>query len=239
MATAIPPLSTRTVIPEVMDQPGLHPGRHRAALGGLARLNWLSGAARPYRAALREVAGAVAPRPVRLLDVAAGGGDVPVALARWARRAGIGLEITVCDANPHAVRLARERAARRGVRLDGFVLDVTSDDIPGRYDVVTCSLFLHHLPHPAAAAALRRLARATDRALVICDLARTRTGFLLALAASRLVTRSPVVHTDALLSVRAAFTPREALQLAREAGLDGAAIRRCWPQRFRLTWWRR
>ena len=236
MATAIPSLSTRVVLPEVMDQPHLHPDHHRTALSALARLNWWSGASRPYRALLRRVADEVRPRPVTLLDVATGGGDVPVALGRWARRVGIELRIAVCDNNPRAVRLARERAAHRDLTFEAFVHDITRDEIPKLYDVVTCSLFLHHLAHPVAVEAVRRLACAADRRLVICDLARTRTGFLLATVASRFLTRSPVVHTDALLSVRAAFTPGEAIRLAHEAGLRGAVVHRCWPQRFRLCW---
>jgi hypothetical protein len=42
--------------------------------------------------------------------------------------------------------------------------------------------------------------------------------------ASRLVTRSPVVHTDAVLSVRAAFTKPELLSLAERAGMPSASL---------------
>ena len=66
----------------------------------------------------------------------------------------------------------------------------------------------------------------------------TRHGRHLVEEGSRLLTRSPIVHVDGPLSVRAAFTVAEARQLAERAGLSGATIRRHWPQRFLLSWWK-
>ncbi|MBX9582367.1 MAG: hypothetical protein K2X87_18855, partial [Gemmataceae bacterium] len=85
---AFPSLARRERIPERMDDPGLDPAEHRRALAALARINrWSRSAAviwRPIRDFARS-----AGRPVRVLDVATGGGDVPKALAEKARRAGL------------------------------------------------------------------------------------------------------------------------------------------------------
>jgi hypothetical protein len=43
------------------------------------------------------------------------------------------------------------------------------------------------------------------------------------------------VHTDALLSVEAAFTRAELLELAQAAGLEGVEVRRRWPCRMLMT----
>jgi len=67
-------------------------------------------------------------------------------------------------------------------------------------------------------------------------LVRTRFGYALAWAGGRLLTRSPIVHTDGPLSVRAAFTLDEFGTLAERAGLRGATFRRHWPQRFLFAW---
>ncbi|MCG6963604.1 MAG: methyltransferase domain-containing protein [Acidobacteria bacterium] len=237
MTALSPSLSTRVVRPELMDQAELGEEAHRKALAGLARLNWWSAASRPYRKALLRLAG-VASQPLTILDVATGAGDVPVALALWARRAGIDLEVAACDRSCRAVGWARRRGKSVGIDLDAFVHDVVCEDLHGRYDVVTCSLFLHHLSRDSAREVLARLARAARRAVVLCDLRRSPAGLALAALASQLLTRSPVVHTDAVLSARAAFTPHEVVRLARDAGLNGVDVQRCWPQRFTLTWWR-
>ena len=63
--------------PELMDQPDLAPPAHDSALAGLARINRWSAA----DAALRGPVLALArqrPTPLTLLDVACGGGDVPI-----------------------------------------------------------------------------------------------------------------------------------------------------------------
>ena len=68
-----------------------------------------------------------------------------------------------------------------------------------------------------------------------CDLGRSLPGLAIAWLGTRLLTRSPIVHTDALLSVRAAFTPDEALDLARRAGWPAPRIERVWPCRWLLS----
>src|SRR5918912_1375115 len=84
-------LSRRLLRPEVMDQPGLDPRRHAHALRGLARINFWSGSAGILWPDLAALARETAPRPLRVLDVATGGGDVPIRLWRRARRAGLDL----------------------------------------------------------------------------------------------------------------------------------------------------
>ena len=80
------------------------------------------------------------------------------------------------------------------------------------------------------------MAAATRRLLLANDLRRSRTGWLLAATACRLLTGSPVVHADGPLSVARAFTRGEVAALAERTGLRGAAVESRWPFRFLLTW---
>ncbi len=99
-----------------------------------------------------------------------------------------------------------------------------------------CSLFLHHLNNQDAVIVLKRMAAAAHRLVLVSDLRRNSFGLFLAFAAGHLLSRSPVVHRDAVRSVRAAFTPHELHQMAAEAGLPGASIARRWPARMLLIW---
>ena len=78
--------------------------------------------------------------------------------------------------------------------------------------------------------------QASTMALGVADLDRSQLGYVLAWIASRALTRSPVVHVDALLSVRAGFRPGEIKRMSQEAGLGGAMLDRAWPARWRLWW---
>jgi 2-polyprenyl-3-methyl-5-hydroxy-6-metoxy-1,4-benzoquinol methylase len=223
-----------------MDAPDLAAAAHEAALDGLARLNrWSRAAPTLWSAVARLARGAgAARRPLRLLDVACGGGDVPVALALRARRAGLDLQVSACDRSPTALTRARAHALRHGADVRFTPCDVLADALPGPAEIVTCSLFLHHLTDAQAVALLAGLGAAATRAVLVADLRRTRAGLALAGACTRLATRSPLVHADGPASVRAAFTPSELADLARRAGLHDARVRNTFPQRMMLTWMR-
>jgi SAM-dependent methyltransferase len=229
------PALSRRLRPEVMDQPGLDPRHHRQALRGLRRINFWSGSAGilwPPLAALARAAS----RPLRLLDLATGGGDVPIRLWHRACRAGLPLVVEGCDVSPFAVEHAKRQAVRSGAEVRFFVANALTDDLPAGYDAVVCSLFLHHLTEDQAVVLLRRMAAAAGRLVLVSDLVRSRAGLLLARVGTRLLSLSPVVHIDGPRSVEGAFTVEETRALAERAGLHGATVARRWPCRFLLTW---
>lgn len=175
---------------------------------------------------------------VRVLDIACGGGDVAIGLYHLAKRRGIVMAIDGCDISARAVVYARQRAERAGAAVRFFQLDVLTQPLPAAadYDVLTCSLFLHHLDEDAAVCLLRKMAEGARRLVVVNDLRRDVVGHAAACVLTHVLTRCDVVHVDGPRSVRAAFTCEEALDLARRAGLQGARIRRVFPWRWQLTW---
>jgi len=227
-------LEQRRLRPEVMDQPGLDPAQHARALCGLARINWWSRSSGILWPAL--LAQARAAGPVRVLDLATGAGDVPIRLSRRARRAGVPVRIEGCDVSAVAVEYARRRAERVGADIRFFVHDALAAPLLSGYDVVMCSLFLHHLERGQARTLLARMAEQARLLVLVNDLVRSPAGLLLAHVGTRLLSRSWVVHTDGPHSVAGAFTTAELRELAAEAGLVGAEVAWRWPFRMLLTW---
>jgi len=224
-------LRTRERIPELMDDPALDPVEHRRALAGLARLNRVSDSAGVLWPSIAKLA-RERNHPLRVLDVATGSGDVPRKLLTRAARAGVTLDVSGCDLSPTAVAEAqREPSAARF-----FVHDALRDRLPTGFDVVTSSLFLHHLSEDEAVALLTNMEGAAGRLVLVNDLSRSRFSYCAVWAACRLLTRSAVVWFDGPASVRSAFTPAEALALAERAGLSGATVRSRFPCRFLLSW---
>jgi 2-polyprenyl-3-methyl-5-hydroxy-6-metoxy-1,4-benzoquinol methylase len=222
-----------------MDDPALERAQHEHALRGLARINALSAAWRPLLAALRAPAWQrERERPLRVLDVASGSGDVPLAMAKRFPHAAW----YACDVSQQAMDVARERAGAAGVQLQTFRCDAVGgkiagpEQIPARFDVVMCSLFVHHLEPSGVRALLTNMAMVTDGLLLVHDLRRTRAGIALAHVVPKLLTRSRVVHVDAVKSVYGAYTMQELAALAREAGLEGAVLTATFPQRMLLAW---
>jgi 2-polyprenyl-3-methyl-5-hydroxy-6-metoxy-1,4-benzoquinol methylase len=219
-----------------MDEPDLDHGLHAQALRGLRRINRLSGVAAASWSALVPLARAAQDAPLRVLDLACGGGDLAMALVRRAKRESLAIEVNGCDISQQAIRLAQIQAVRIGVEVRFFKLDALRDPLPADYDVLSCTLFLHHLEEEHAVKLLRRMAQAARRMVLVDDLIRSWSGYVLAWAGCRLLSRSPIVHFDGPASAAAAFTLEEVRALATRAGLDQAVLTRHWPERFLLTW---
>lgn len=231
------PLAERNRQPEWMDQVGIDAAAHDQALQGLRRINVLSGAVGSLFTEIKALTAEQAHnRPLRILDVACGGGDNSIALAERCRSHGLAVQVDGCDLSQQAVAIACRHAADKDVQATFFQADALRDPLPLDYDVVVCSLFLHHLDETTAVELLRRMGQCCRQLLLVNDLIRSPLGYGLAWVGCRLLSRSPIVHFDGPVSVQGAFRMDEALDLTVQAGLGGARVRRSWPERFLLSW---
>lgn len=225
-----------------MDEPALDAALHRQALAGLARLNFVGRSADIlWRALGRERRRGA---PLRLLDLACGGGDVLLALARRARRSRLPWTFAGVDKSEVALDYAREQARRANLVASFVACDLLSDGwletpVAKDVDVVVCSLFLHHLSDSDAVSMLHRAAAVAQSKLLVSDLNRSVINRWLTWWGCHLLTRSPVVHFDGPASIRAAFSHNEARQLATVAGLDTVTVSMRLPARWLLEWERR
>jgi hypothetical protein len=108
---------------------------------------------------------------------------------------------------------------------------------PSSFDVLTNSLFLHHLAErEQVVGLLAQMRRIAVRRVIISDLRRCRSGLVGAWIGCRVLSRSPIVHHDGPVSVRAAWTVAELQGMAERAGMSGAKIRSVRPWRMLLEW---
>jgi 2-polyprenyl-3-methyl-5-hydroxy-6-metoxy-1,4-benzoquinol methylase len=227
----------REMTPEIMDRADVEPSAHRDALEGLRRINVASKAAEQIARPIIEFAGRGNRKQISILDVACGGGDVPIGVAMLAKASGLDVELILVDRSPTALRTASEAAERAGISHRCVEADLTSNWPALEADVVTCSLFLHHLEQPGDVIGFlikaRQIAR---RQIVISDLRRCRIGYLIAWFGGRILSRSRIVHHDGPVSVRAAWTMGEMRRFAAEAGLENFYVRSSFPWRMLLVW---
>jgi 2-polyprenyl-3-methyl-5-hydroxy-6-metoxy-1,4-benzoquinol methylase len=221
---------------ELLDDPGLDTPEVYRALDGLRRLNFISRSAGTLWAEMKKLARARQLRHLRVLDIACGGGDVAIALMRRAKKSGIALVVEACDLNPRSLEYARQKAGQAGHTIKFFVRDVLDEPLPGDYDIVVCSLFLHHLQEHEAIKLLRHLAGAARYLVLLNDLQRSMVNCAMVWLGSRLLSRSHVVHRDAMLSMKNAFTRAELAALAERAGLREFSITALLPARMMLRW---
>lgn len=225
----------RRVEPELMDRQDLDSALRQQALAGLRRINFFSLTVQHLWRPIEEIARG-ADRPIRVLDLASGGGDVVLGLSRRAKRAGLPIKVHGCDLNPEAVDQANVRAAALGIDAQFFVCDVTTNPVPRGYDIITNTLFMHHFEDSTAQGVLKSIRDAQPKRVIVSDLVRSAPGFLLAHLACYMLTRSYVVHYDGPRSVAAAFTMSEFSALADKAGFTNHKMRSTWPFRFLFRW---
>lgn len=232
-------LKVRDLRPELMDHPDVPLESHLDALRGLERINRISRVGAVLWNTMRPVA-VRQNDAVSVLEIASGGGDTALSLARRAARDGVALLYTGVDISDTAVTLARRRASATvqagSTRLEFLQEDVFTWTPPRKFDVVTCSLFLHHLTRPTAVELLRRMAALSRRLVVVNDLVRSTLGYWAAKAACPIVSRNHIVRCDGPQSVAAAFRKDEVGRMAHEAGLGSAKVRGIRPFRYLLTW---
>lgn len=235
--------SRRSEEKEMIDSPAtLAPGEMEQTLRELGLVNrWLGGseaALSPARFELSRLhrADSRPRRPLKVLDVGAGGGDIPLRLLQWARRRGIPVRIVAVDFNHRACSIAARLAP------GGSISFVTADVLalpfaPKAFDLVLCSAFLHHFPEGAASRVLCALRKAAGHAVLVNDLHRHPCAYWSFRLLSGLLSRSPAVRHDGPISILRGFRRRELEQAFRQAGFERLRITWRWAFRWSVLGW--
>lgn len=227
---------SRARIVEKMDDPGLDRLEHEKALDGLARLNRLSRSATVMWTAIRRYCSLTQRNSISLLDVATGSGDVLLSLCLLAAHEGIEIRATGCDVSEVALNRASRRSRQYNMKANFLCIDALKEPLPYGHDVIVASLFAHHLSDDDVVFFLENAKQSTRHLLLISDLVRSRLNLWVVFAATRLLTRSSVVHFDGPASVCNSFTRAELNALAERACLTGAEIKLAFPCHMLLRW---
>ena len=211
----------RQVIPELLDSDAGTEQEIAAALQDLDWINRCFGGIRSIRRMIEQVAQQTGRREFSVLDVAAGSGAVAADARTQLERSGIRSEWTLLDRS--AKHLPKEAASVVG---DALALPF----MEASFDLVTCSLFLHHLEPEEVAQFLCEALRVCRVAVLITDLRRNWAHLALT-HAGKLFYKSHFTRHDAPASVRRAYTMREIADMAQQARPSKMHQRRYWMMR--------
>lgn len=198
---------------ELMDDPDCDPVALERTFTLFAAVNaLLSGWRTTYRRHLRGVIErAVGDRGrARLLDIGSGGGDVARALAGWAARDGLPLDVVAIDPDPraHAHALAAGRGAPGVTYRCAHSGELVRDG--GSFDIVVSNHLLHHLDDAGLRALLADTEALCTAIAVHSDLRRSRSAWLAWWVLTLPLVRSrSFLRRDGLLSIRRSRTVPE------------------------------
>jgi 2-polyprenyl-3-methyl-5-hydroxy-6-metoxy-1,4-benzoquinol methylase len=163
---------------------------------------------------------------MRVLDLATGSGDIPRLVVDHARKVGATVSVNAIDRQSSTLQIARGLSALYPEInfLEGDVLTFGEHTPP--YDLVLCSLALHHFDEDGAVHLLRRCRESSNRFVLVSDLRRGLLATIGVYLLTALVFREPMTRTDARLSAERAFSFREFRSLAERAGWRNFGHRR-------------
>jgi ubiquinone/menaquinone biosynthesis C-methylase UbiE len=192
------------------------PGLERDLLN-LESLNRHFGA---HRVVLKKLGPLLRERqPLRILDLATGGGDIPRAIVREARACQCPISVTAVDRQEATLRIAKI--------FSGDFPDIIGFEPDEPVDVVMCNLALHHFEESDVIRILRRCRLQAGRAALVTDLRRSLLAQAAIVGVTELFYREPMTRHDARVSAGRAFSYAELHRLAVAAGWWDFEHRRC------------
>ncbi|MBI4115671.1 MAG: class I SAM-dependent methyltransferase [Candidatus Omnitrophica bacterium] len=183
----------------------------------LSRLNERSGYHLVFLKELESLIGSFTQRPtfrrpLRILDVGAGGGGLLRAVYRWAERKEMAVELVGVDLSQDFIQTTRSRLHSQGfpIRLiqgDGSSLNTIQD---ASFDVVISSYMAHHIRTAGKVALfLSEVYRVAKQGWLVADLDRRFYAPIFVKLAGHLFGAPSLLVSDGVKSVRRAYNVKE------------------------------
>lgn len=207
-----------------MDRPDASPVELEAALRSLRKLNRYFGSYRIVSQFLRRW---IAPgAKLRVLDLATGSADIPRLVAEHARKIGAEVRIVALDFQTATLETARRMSAGYP-EITCEEADVLTYENAEPFDIVICSLALHHFSDDDAVRLLRRCRELSRSFVLVSDLRRGLLAKMGVHLLTALIYRDRMTHQDGRLSAARAFSFQELQGLAVCAGWKNFGARKC------------
>jgi 2-polyprenyl-3-methyl-5-hydroxy-6-metoxy-1,4-benzoquinol methylase len=161
----------------------------------------------------------------RIVDLATGSGDIPRLIVHYARKIGAKVEIDALDRQSATVEIARKLSAPYP-EISYHATNILDWSPTEAYDIVLCTLVLHHFSDEDAVTVLRRCRESSRDFVLVSDLRRGLLATVGVYFLTALVFREPMTRYDARLSAERAFSFSEMRKLAMRAGWQNFGHRR-------------
>jgi len=208
-------------LPELMDGDCSYED-FRACLRSLEQVNrWFLGY-RPTLAWLDRISEGTQ-RPLHIVDVGSGGGDLLRQIAGWAQRRGRAVQLTGIDLNPHAARAAAESTPKE-LGIHWVIGDALLYRPEQPIDIVVSSLMTHHLEEEEIGLLLKWMEATAQAGWFINDLERSERSSRMFGWAAQLVRWHRFVRHDGPVSFRRAFRREDWERLLAAADIPREAV---------------
>ncbi|MEM1214165.1 MAG: methyltransferase domain-containing protein [Bacteroidota bacterium] len=226
----------RSTQEELMDDFAMAGDTIRGAVDQIALVNrFLGGNQVTISGVAQLLADVPVTQPVRVVDLGCGNGDMLRVLARWGRQRSKNLTLIGIDANPFIIDYARQCSVDYPEISYQCELVTPANFDQQSYDIVLCTLFLHHFPDDNLSDLLHTVSRAARLGVVINDLHRHRLAYYLFYLLT-LPIPNRMVREDGLISILRGFKRHDLEALAQQVLPSQVSSQIRWRWAFRYQW---
>jgi 2-polyprenyl-3-methyl-5-hydroxy-6-metoxy-1,4-benzoquinol methylase len=161
----------------------------------------------------------------RILDVSTGSGDIPRLIVDFARSGNVSVQVDAIDQQASTIEIAR-RLSNDYPEIEFFCANLFAWKPSEPYDIVLCSLTLHHFSEDDAVGVLQKCREFTREHVLVADLRRSLWLTLGVYLVTATVYQEAMTKIDARLSAARAFSFAELRELARRASWENFGHRK-------------
>jgi len=171
-------------------------------------------------------------KTITIVDLGCGNGDILRDISKFGRKNNYSFKLVGIDANLAAIEYAKE-LSKEYSELSFKTIDVLSEDFKKQsYDVVLCTLFLHHFKNEELISFLKTTTNKATIGVVVNDLHRHKLAYYLFKLIGFFI-KNKMVRKDGLTSVLRAFKRKDLENIAKEMKVHFSIQ---WKWAFRYLW---
>ena len=171
-------------------------------------------------------------KTITIVDLGCGNGDVLRDVSKFGRKNNYSFKLIGIDANPAAIDYARD-LSKEYSELSFKTIDILSEDFKKQsYNIVLCTLFLHHLKNEELISILKKTSENATIGVVVNDLHRHKLAYYLFKLIGFFI-KNKMVRQDGLTSVLRAFKRKDLENIAKEIKVHFSIE---WKWAFRYLW---
>ena len=165
-------------------------------------------------------------RPVRIIDLGCGGGDLALAVAKSLRQHKIECTITGIDGNANSLAYAKKKCAAC-TEINFIQADILSNQFSIQpCDILISSHFMYHFTADALVDFIKNNFSYISTALIFSELKRNRSAMRLFKFSSFFLPISKLAKEDGLLAIKRSFSEKEWLAILQQAGIETFSLQR-------------
>ncbi|MCM0668870.1 methyltransferase domain-containing protein [Flavobacterium tyrosinilyticum] len=225
----------RTEETEIMDDFSLQSEELIGALDQIASINQLLGGNKLTLHGIKELLKKTdTSQTITIADIGCGNGDMLRMLAKYGKKRNLKFKLIGIDANAFTIDYAKN-LSKDFPNIEYSCMDIFTEDFNQlRYDIVLCTLTLHHFTTNQIAELIHILNQNASIGIVVNDLHRSKIAYRLFELTSVVFNLNTMSRNDGLISILKGFKKNELEDFSKKLNLKNYSIN--WKWAFRYQW---